>query len=192
MDIHIFAAKSNDARSNQGGFANQMKSVTNVQTDASNMERINRWLCAGRMFMARPVTGWGPGTYQYEYGQFQSVYEMTYISTRKGDRGNAHSEYLTYLSETGAPGFLIWCFFVLFTVYRGMRIYYYNKDPVAKKLGLAALLGISTFFFHGIFNSFIDQEKMASLVFMSLAIIVAIEVYHTDGNKELSSGNETN
>ncbi|MGB0271742.1 MAG: hypothetical protein ACPGAJ_07495, partial [Schleiferiaceae bacterium] len=34
-------------------------SVTNVSTDASNLERINRWNCAIRMYTERPFLGHG-------------------------------------------------------------------------------------------------------------------------------------
>ena len=34
----------------------------NVSTDASNLERINRWNCAIRMYAERPFLGHGPGT----------------------------------------------------------------------------------------------------------------------------------
>ena len=39
-----------------------VKSVSNVTTDPSNLERINRWKCAGRMVSERPWFGFGPGT----------------------------------------------------------------------------------------------------------------------------------
>src|SRR5690606_31419316 len=42
-----------------------VSSISNVATDASNLERINRWNAALRMFGQRPVLGWGPGTYKF-------------------------------------------------------------------------------------------------------------------------------
>ncbi|HEX2900652.1 MAG TPA: O-antigen ligase family protein, partial [Bacteroidia bacterium] len=79
-------------------------SVTNVNTDDSNKERINRWACAIRMFEQRPWMGFGPGTYERKYGDFQVLSEITRISTWVGDRGDAHSEYLGVLAEQGIPG----------------------------------------------------------------------------------------
>lgn len=63
-----------------------LSSVTNLQNDASNLERINRWVCAYRMFEAKPYVGYGPGTYQFVYDQFQTPEYMTRISTHGGDR----------------------------------------------------------------------------------------------------------
>ena len=69
-----------------------VKSVSNVTTDPSNLERINRWKCAARMVSARPLFGFGPGTYVFQYSPFQKSDEITLISTFAGDMGDAHSE----------------------------------------------------------------------------------------------------
>lgn len=166
----------NESVSNDGEIANHFSSISNVRSDASNLERINRWICAVRMFEARPFTGFGPGTYQFEYNQFQTFDNKTYISTNAGDRGNAHSEYLTYLSENGILGFLLFITFVFVVVYFGIQNHYQLDNGILKKINLGVLLGLSTFFFHGIFNMFIDQIKMASLVYTSVGIIVWINL----------------
>ncbi len=177
-DQLLDSVKQNEALSNRGNFGEHFQSVTNIQTDASNLERINRWVCAIRMFEERPITGFGPGTYQFEYGQFQTVYSTTYISTFHGNKGNAHSEYLTYLSEAGLPGLVSFCLLILATFATGFRVIYRARDRITRKLGLAAFLGLATFFLHGLVNSFIDQDKMAILVFGSMAVLVALEVHH--------------
>lgn len=169
-------ARENENLSNKGQIGEHLMSVGNLKSDASNLERVNRWFCAYKMFQDRPITGFGPGTYQFVYGPYQSVYEMTYISTMAGDKGNAHSEPLTYLSETGFPGFVSYIIWMLATVGVGIRAYYRAKDIYIKNLVLAALLGFITFFFHGLVNSFIDQIKFSSLVFGSMAMIVVGDI----------------
>jgi O-antigen ligase len=61
----------NKVKSHGGDVGQHFKSMTNISTDASNVERINRWKCAWRMFQDKPLMGFGPGTYQFYYGQFQ-------------------------------------------------------------------------------------------------------------------------
>lgn len=168
--------RENESVSNDGELVNHFSSVTNIKSDASNLERINRWVCAWRMFEDRPFTGYGPGTYQFEYNRFQTLVNKTYISTNMGDRGNAHSEYMTYLSETGIVGFLIWLAIVFGSIYLGMRNHYGTADPVLLRLNMAALLGLVTYYFHGLFNSFIDQSKMAFLVYSALGILVWVHL----------------
>jgi len=73
-------------------FDERLQSAANISTDASNLERINRWSCAIEMFKQRPIMGYGPGTYAFEYAPFQRPENLTIISTNFGDMGNAHSE----------------------------------------------------------------------------------------------------
>jgi len=157
--------------------SDHLGSVTNLQTDASNLERINRWVCAIRMFDEKPFFGFGPGTYQFEYGKFQSINYMTRISTHDGKKGNAHSEYLTYLSESGFFAFSVFLILVFYSIHIGLKCYYHFKENTTKKtLILGALCGLITFFIHGLFNTFIDNEKMAILVYGSLSILVVFDI----------------
>lgn len=178
-------AEKNEAVSNDGQISNHFSSVTNVQSDASNLERINRWICAIRMFQDKPLTGFGPGTYQFEYNRYQTTEYKTYISTNSGDKGNAHSEYLTYLSENGLFGAILFLLLVLAGVFCGMQNHYLLENGLTKTINLGVLLGFITFAFHGIFNSFLDQSKMAFLVYGSLATFVVINI-HLKANSDAS------
>jgi len=66
-------------------FENHIKSISNITTDVSNTERLNRWSCAIRMFEEKPVFGWGPGTYMFKYAPFQLFKDRTIISTNRGN-----------------------------------------------------------------------------------------------------------
>ena len=52
-------------------FKTHISSMTNIKSDASNLERINRWNCAIRMFEDKPIFGFGPGTYMFVYAPYQ-------------------------------------------------------------------------------------------------------------------------
>lgn len=54
-------------------YAKHVQSIGNISTDDSNIERLNRWSCALRMFNEKPLLGYGPGTYMFQYGQFQNT-----------------------------------------------------------------------------------------------------------------------
>ena len=69
----------------------RIESMANISSDASNLERINRWTCAIDLWQERPLLGWGPGTYAMVYGPYQQSRNLTIISTASGNRGNAHS-----------------------------------------------------------------------------------------------------
>ncbi len=163
-----------------GDFVENVQSITNISTDASNLERINRWQSAIRLFNERPVVGWGPGTYQFVYAPYQMSKEKTIISTNAGDGGNAHSEYIGALSEQGLVGSLIVITLVIITVYTGLKTYRRAKNKKAKVLVLGATLAIISYFFHGILNNFLDTDKLAIPVWSCIALIVSIDLYYAD------------
>lgn len=178
-------AKENKAVSNKGDLSNQIQSVTNVSNDASNLERLNRWKCALRMFTDKPIVGFGLGTYQFEYGSYQKLEELTHISTFKGDKGNAHSEYLGILSEAGLPGLLLFLG-LIFKIYKtAFNLFYQSENQKNKYMVLALILGLNSFFFHGIFNAFIDQDEMASLIFSACAGLVVLDINFKKNKNEL-------
>jgi putative inorganic carbon (HCO3(-)) transporter len=178
-DIYQYAEKVNsESRSIDVG--EHLRSVMNIHTDPSNLERLNRWHCALKMFRDRPLMGFGPGTYQFIYGKYQVTSEKTGISTNHGEKGNAHSEYLTYLSETGLPGFIIFNLLLLVTVYTAIRIYRVSRRKEVRWLAIAILMGFIAYFFHGLFNSFIDTDKASVLVYGSLSALVVMDIYHKD------------
>jgi O-antigen ligase len=134
------------------------------------------------MFLDKPLFGFGSGTYQFQYGQYQIKELVTRISTYKGDKGNAHSDYFGFLSETGLIGLLIFLSMIFSTMKLGLQNIY-NQDSKYKNLSMALLLGLTTFFIEGLFNSFIDTDKIMMLVFCGMAGLVAIDLH----NKKLIS-----
>lgn len=166
----------NKAVSNREALDQHIKSITSIEADVSNKERINRWKCAIRMGNERPVFGFGPRTYKFYYGKYQLRQDMTYTSTFTGNRGHAHSEYLQYYAETGVFGFVLHIVLFLLMIYKGMECYRLTTDRRNKLLALMALLGFTTYFIHGGFNGFMDDDKMASLVFVSMGLIVYLDV----------------
>jgi O-antigen ligase len=163
-----------------GDLVENVQSITNISTDASNLERINRWQSAFRLFNERPVFGWGPGTYQFVYAPYQMSKEKTIISTNAGDGGNAHSEYFGPLAEQGVVGSLLVVVLVIVTVYCGLKTYSRCKNKKAKILVLGATLAFISYFVHGFLNNFLDTDKLAVPVWSLAAIIVAVDVYYAD------------
>ena len=162
-----------------------LRSASNISTDQSNLERINRWKCALKMFGEKPLFGWGPGTYQFKYGPFQKASDRTIISTDFGDAGNAHSEYLGTLSESGLPGALIFLAMTFLILITGIRVWYREKKGFAGYFALAILTGLLTYVIHGTMNSFLDSDKIAALWWGFAAILVSMDL---KGKGELPEG----
>lgn len=179
----IFMRLEKNKKASSTDFAEHIQSISNISTDASNMERINRWQSALRMWRERPIFGWGPGTYMFQYAPYQFSYEKTYISTNMGDRGNAHSEYIGPLAESGILGMLSFLVLALVTAWRSVSLYKRIVDPQFRALILAVFLGLVTYFVHGMLNNFLDTDKASAPFWGFLAIIVAYEVYHLDSKE---------
>ena len=156
-----------------------VESISNVSTDASNMERVNRWKSALRMFEERPWLGHGPGTYMFLYAPYQKPHEKTIISTNAGDMGNAHSEYIGPLAESGFIGAISVLVIVFLTLITGVRVYYNVTQKELKIIALAVLMGLTTYWVHGFLNSFLEMDKAAVPVWGFTALLVYLDQYHT-------------
>ena len=153
-------------------------SVTNVSTDASNLERINRWKCALRMFQERPLLGHGPGTYMFLYAPYQKPSEKTIISTNGGNRGNAHSEYLGPLAESGILGLATFLGLIISVVVVSIKTYQRIGEPRVKGMLRLAFLGLITYYLHGFLNNFLDMDKASAPFWGFTAIIASLSIRH--------------
>jgi putative inorganic carbon (hco3(-)) transporter len=161
-----------------------VQSISNISSDASNLERINRWRAAYRLYQERPILGWGPGTYQEVYAPYQLSVDRTIITTNFGDMGNAHSEYLGPLAESGLPGMIIILVLAVFVFIRGIKNYWNAPLKELRWISLGITLGFITYFTHGFLNNFLDTDEASVLFWGFLAILVAIDVYHIPKTKE--------
>jgi len=167
-----------------GEFSEHVQSISNISTDQSNLERLNRWSCALRMWQDKPLFGFGPGTYQFEYGRYQRSYEKTTISTDFGTMGTAHSEYLGPLAESGVLGLLSVLLVIGATLSTGIRVYLTSKRRSIKIFSLAVLVGLVSYYLHGLLNNFLDTDKISVLFWGYTAMLVAMDIYHRDRPEE--------
>jgi putative inorganic carbon (HCO3(-)) transporter len=196
--------KKNKVNSNElnAGLYEHVFSLTNITSDLSNAERVNRWKCAVRMFFYKPFLGFGPGTYQFKYFQYQKTEEMTPVSilepikpgattyswspangitlagtasAYQGNGGSAHSEYFLALSETGIFSLFVFIALLLFSLRTGMRLLYKSENNTIKMIALFAMLGLTSYFVHGLVNNFLDDAKLAFLFWSSLSALTAAD-----------------
>jgi len=97
-----------------------------------------------RMFLHRPVFGWGLGTFPTVYPQFRSFYTNLFVN-------EAHNDYLQVLTETGVLGFATVIWFVVMLYRRGLRRLG-RESQLSLALRLAALAACTGILAH----SFVD------------------------------------
>jgi O-antigen ligase len=172
----------NDSNRSGSTISEQALSVTNVTNDVSNLERINRWKCAWRMSKDRPWTGFGPGTYQFQYFPYQLASETTPISLhspffpKEGRGGSAHSEYFLSLSESGWPGVYGWALLILSFLFTFFRVVKRNPSESQRNMALFCGIGICTYLLHAAFNNFLNAVNFAGFFWLSLSILMYLDL----------------
>lgn len=182
----LFINLGRNKQDSSENFEEHIKSMSNIRTDASNLERLNRWDCALSMFEERPIVGWGPNTYKFVYARFQKATNVTLISTNAGNKGNAHSEYLGPLSEQGIPGLLLVISMIIAALYTGNKVYQTTKNLDHKKLSMWITLALVTYWAHGFLNNFLELDKASVPYWAMMAMLVAMYQAAKEENKKLS------
>lgn len=166
-----FSYNDYESHDPQATLVEKSMSVTNLNTDVSNIERLNRWVSALRMFEERPLTGFGPGTYQFTYLPFQEKRLANRLTVTNpdspppGSGGTAHSELLLQLSENGMGTPLLFLFLWLRWIYLGFFLAH------KQHIHIPLLLGLITYFFHMQFNNFLNQSVFAFLFWGTAAYL---------------------
>ena len=157
-----------------------IQSISNISTDASNVERLNRWVSAFGMIEERPLMGWGPGTYQFIYAAYQKPQYRTIITTSFGDGGNAHSEFIGPTAETGFVGLATVLAVMITTLYTGITSYIRSKRKDLRIISLAATLALISYYFHGLMNNFLDTDKLSLPFWATVAVILMVDVVRAE------------
>jgi O-antigen ligase len=113
----------------------------------------------------------------FNYAPYQLTAERTIISTNSADGGNAHSEYLGPMAESGFMGLVTFLILIISVIYTAIHTYTRTKDKRLKTLVMSALLGLITYYIHGILNNFLDTDKLSVPFWGFTALIVAVDIY---------------
>lgn len=182
--IELLQRLEKNDQASSADLTEHIQSISNITTDDSNLERFNRWTSALRMFRERPVFGWGPGTYMFKYAPFQLSSRKTLISTDFGDLGNAHSEYIGPLCESGILGSLSFILIAIVALLTGFKVYKKVENKRLKQIVLAFILAFITYLVHGALNNFLDTDKASALFWGFIAAFVSLDLYYLPKQEE--------
>ncbi len=126
--------------------------------------RLNRDSLA--MVRARPLLGWGLGTFSTVYPQFRSFYDDAPIR-------EAHDDYMQLLVETGVVGAIITVWF-LFVVFReGWRNIGRSESIWDRGITVAAIVSVSGILIHSASDFNLHIPGNAAIFFAMCALVVA-------------------
>jgi O-antigen ligase len=149
--------------------------------DVSGMERVYRWVAAARMIADKPITGSGPSTFYPEYKRYTVSGFRTYVSDNP-EHSTTHNYFLLTLAEQGVPGFLLFCVLVGILLLTAERLYHRSLSyPEIHRVVLAATLSLVVIIFHLFLNELIEVDKIGSMFFVMLAVLVRATTWVEDG-----------
>ena len=77
----------------------------------------------------------------------------------------------------------------LITFATGVRVYRTAADETVGRVALAFTLSLLTYYIHGVFNNFLDTDKLSVPFWAFTAVVVALDVFCE--KKSISSDNQT-
>ena len=116
-----------------------------------------------RMVGARPLLGWGLGTFPVVYPSFRSFYTNFFVN-------QAHNDYVQTAVETGLLGFAIMCWFIGLFYRASLRRIERWRTDIRCAMSLAAIVGVTGILVHS-FSDFNLQIPANAALFFALAAL---------------------
>lgn len=158
---------------------NNLIAATSKMEDISTMERLYRWMAGFQMAEARPVFGFGPGNFYNFYRPYTITSFKTYVSNNP-DQSGIHSYYLMTLVEQGLPGLIFFLLLCGYALLRGEAIYHRALGEKDKHIAMMAMLALIVILSLCIINDLIETDKVGSFFFISLALLVNLDLKRSE------------
>jgi O-antigen ligase len=129
-----------------------------------------------RMFLKKPILGWGLGTFPVVYPQFRTFYTNFFVN-------EAHNDYLQLLVEMGLLGFGTMIWFVLTMFLRATKKIGNWAGDISGAVTLACLLGLSGILVHSAVDFNLQIPANAALFFV-LCTVAAAEPFAQPARKK--------
>jgi len=128
-----------------------------------------------KMFLKKPVLGWGLGTFPVVYPQFRTFYTNFFVN-------EAHNDYLQLLVEMGLLGFgtMLWFLVTIYT--RGVKKMKNWTAEISGAVTLACMLGLSGILVHSAVDFNLQIPANAALFYV-LCTIAASEPFAQPARK---------
>jgi O-antigen ligase len=119
-----------------------------------------------RMFLKKPVMGWGLGSFPVVYPQFRSFYTNFFVN-------QAHDDYLQLLVEMGLLGFATMIWFVIVVYRRAFRKIANWTSDVSGAVTLACILGFTGILVHSAIDFNLQIPANAALFYVFCTVAAA-------------------
>lgn len=145
--------------------------ISQLGEDTSTITRPMYWRGALAMWMARPLTGFGIGSFPLHFPEFRPQQLAVYQPFKEFYVEHAHNEFLEILSETGTIGFTLYVAFLLITTLSVWRVVTRTSDR--ENLVLLGLWGgIIATLIHNLFTVTLRFTPSAFLFWSFSGVII--------------------
>jgi O-antigen ligase len=143
-----------------------IKHIALLRDPVGKAEAGDRWVIVKdglKMVAARPVLGWGFGTFPVVYPSFRSFYTNYLVN-------EAHNDYLQTAVETGLSGFAVACAFIALFYHTSLRNIEHWRTDVRSAVCLASIIAVTGILVHSFSNFNLQIPANASLFFALCAL----------------------
>ncbi len=154
-------------------------------TDLSTVERGYRWVAGYQMIKEKPLMGYGPGTFYFNYKPYTLKSFETYVSDNP-EKSGIHSYYLMTFVEQGLVGFLIFLSLVFYSLIYAENLYHRLDDAELKHILMAVMLSFFGIYLILLINDMIESIKVGTIFYFNLALLVLIDNWANSKKKSLA------
>ena len=144
----------------------RIATLSTSHSELSNDIRVTINRDGVRMFLKRPVMGWGLGAFPVVYPQFRTFYTNFFIN-------QAHNDYLQLLVEMGILGLVAMLWFVLTAYRRAIKKIASWPAETSGATALACMMGLTGILVHSAVDFNLQIPANAALFYVICAIAAA-------------------
>lgn len=143
--------------------------------DVSTAERFYRWIAGVRMIKDNWLTGYGPGTFYYNYKPYAIPAYKTWVSKNE-DRSTVHNYFLLIAIEQGLPGIIFFLLLAGAILFYAQKLYHRVKDSLYKTIAITAGVICMMLLVVNFLSDLIETDKIGSIFFLCLSLLIITDV----------------
>lgn len=173
LDYHYMRfAPDHDHTIFHTNFSEHIASTVTLK-DVSNAERFYRWVAGYRMFVERPVTGFGPNNFYSSYRPYTINVFQTWVSNNP-EHSTIHNYFLLTLAEQGIPGLLLFAWLWLGMLFRLQYLYNHLQNNYYRIVTLCVAVVLAMMVSINFMSDMIETDKIGSLFWLCLGFVFII------------------
>ena len=153
--------------------------------DLSTAERFYRWVAGVRMIKDNWLTGYGPNSFYENYKDYTIPAYKTWVSDNP-EHSTVHNYFLLTAIEQGIPGLVFLLVLLGAMLYYAQHIYKRSADKFYKTVAASTGVMIAMIIALNFFSDLIETDKIGSLFFLCIAVLVTADINSKQGS-DLSS-----